>query len=305
MRIGLQIPDFEWPGSPQNIGSKLIEIAQTVDRAGFSSLWVMDHFFHDDLDRPEGFMLEGYTTIAYLAAVTQKIKVGVLVTGNIYHYPGVLVKKVTTLDILSGGRAYLGIGNGWYEREARGLGALFPPAPERSRRLETLQIAKQMWQGERSPFKGQYYQLDEPINSPLPLSRPHPPILIGGRGEKRTLLLVAKYADACNFYFGFLAKNTPTRQERYRSSLEEMQRKLDVLKTHCQNVGRPYDEIERTVLCTVWLTPDVMTPADLVESCRELAAMGFQHAILNMPNAHEIEPLEIIGREIIPQVASL
>ncbi|MBI4671446.1 MAG: TIGR03560 family F420-dependent LLM class oxidoreductase [Chloroflexi bacterium] len=303
MRIGLQIPDFEWPGSPQNIGAKLIDIAKTADQVGFYSLWVMDHFFHDE--NPEGFMLEGYSTISYLAAVTHRIKIGVLVSGNIYHHPGILIKTVTTLDVLSGGRAYFGIGNGWYEREARGLGLAFPPAAERSKRLEeTLQIAKQMWRGDTSPYRGEYYQLEEPINSPPPLSKPHPPILIGGRGEKRTLLLVAKYANASNFYFGSLVRNTPERQERYRNNAEQMQRKLDVLQKHCQTVGRPYAEIERTVLCTISLVPDGMSAPDIVEACHALAELGFQHVILNMPNVHEIEPLEIIGQEVIPQVAS-
>lgn len=304
MRIGLQIPDFEWPGSPQNLGPKLIDIAKTVDQAGFYSLWVMDHFFHDE--NPEGFMLEGYSTISYLAAVTHQIKIGVLVSGNIYHHPGILIKTVTTLDILSGGRAYFGIGNGWYERETRGLGLAFPPAPERSQRLEeTLQIAKHMWSVDSSPYRGQYYQLDEPLNRPQPLSKPHPPILIGGRGEKRTLRLVAKYANASNFYFGSLLRDTPERKERYRNNVEQMQRKLSILQEHCKTVGRPYEEIERTILCSLLLSPETMSTAEIVESCHELAELGFQHVIFNMPNVHELKPLEMIGQDVIPRVTDL
>src|SRR5512136_884187 len=167
MKIGLQIDSYDWPGSPQNIGKKLTEIAKTADEAGFSSVWVMDHFFQleegDQLANQS--MLEGYSTISYLAGLTSKVKIGLLVTGNIYRYPGILVKTVTTLDVLSGGRAYFGIGSGWYEREAKGLGVPFPSLRERFERLEeTLQIAKRMWSGDTSPFKGKHYQLDEPIN---------------------------------------------------------------------------------------------------------------------------------------------
>jgi len=309
MKIGLQIYHFDWPGSPRNIGKKLAEIARIADSAGFYSLWVMDHFFqvgqgYGPLEAP---MLEGYSAISYLAAVTQQIKVGLMVTGNFYRHPGILIKTVTTLDILSGGRAYLGIGAGWYEREAKGLGVPFPPVRERVERLEeTLQIAKHMWRGDQSPFKGRYYQLDEPINNPQPLSQPHPPILIGGEGEKKMLRLVAKYGDACNFQLG-----TPLKQyaswlrERYQNRKEDLTRKLDKLKEHCNKVGRSYDDIERTVLGTIKLTPDAMSAEELVEICRELAEMGFQHVIFNMPNVHEIKPVKIIGQEVIPQVADI
>jgi F420-dependent oxidoreductase-like protein len=252
-------------------------------------------------------MLEGYSTVSYLAAVTQRIRLGILVTGNIYRHPGILVKAVTTLDVLSGGRACLGIGAGWFEREAKDLGVPFPPVRERFERLEeTLQIAKQMWRGDHSPFKGRYYQLDEPINSPQPLSRPHPPILIGGQGEKKTLRLVSKYGDACNFYFGSLWKNRSLEdRERYQNNLERMVRKLGILKDHCGKVGRSYDDIERSVLCNITIAPDAMNPTDLVGSCQELGEIGFQHVIVNMPNFHEIEPLRTIGREVIPKVARL
>ncbi|MFB0500915.1 MAG: LLM class F420-dependent oxidoreductase, partial [Candidatus Bathyarchaeia archaeon] len=294
MKIGLQVYHFDWPGSPRNISAKLVEIAKTADNAGFFSLWVMDHFFQvgQGFGPPEAPMLEGYSTISYLAAVTQSIKVGLMVTGNFYRHPGILIKTVTTLDVLSGGRAYLGIGAGWYEREAKGLGVPFPPVRERIERLEeTLQIAKHMWRRDQSPFKGKYYQLEEPINNPQPLSQPHPPILIGGEGEKKMLRLVAKYGDACNFQLG-----TPLKEyalwlrERYQNREEDLARKLNLLKDHCNRVGRSYNDIERTVLGTIKLAPNAMSSTEVVELCQELAEIGFQHVIFNMPNVHEIEP---------------
>jgi len=299
MKIGLQIPNFTWPGSPANLGSKLAEIARTADEAGFVSLWVMDHFFQiGSRDRSMGLgpaedlMLESYSTLSYLAGVTKKVKLGTLVTGVVYRYPGILVKTVTTLDVLSGGRAYLGIGAAWNEREATGLGVPFPPVAERFRRLEeALQIAQQMWSDNNGPYHGRYYQLAETLNSPQPLSRPHPPILIGGTGEKKTLRLVAQYADACNLF----ARMGPA----------TLRAKLDVLKQHCDKVGRDYAAIEKTTLDTVHLAPGQLGAADVIEQCRTLAGMGIQHAIFNMPNVQDITPLEIFGREIIPAVAEL
>jgi F420-dependent oxidoreductase-like protein len=294
MRIGLQIPSFTWPGGAATTASRLADIARTADDAGFASIWVMDHFFQLEgmigpADEP---MLEGYSALAYLAAVTKRAQLGTLVTGVIYRYPGVLVKAATTLDVLSGGRAYLGIGAAWYEREALGLGIPFPPLKDRFERLEeTLQIAKQMWSDDVGPYQGRHYQLAETINSPQPVSKPHPPILIGGMGEKKTLRLVAMYADACNLFV--------------YAGIDVLRHKLDVLKGHCQAVGRPYEEIERTSLGTVHLAEGEMTAAQVIEQCRGLAEAGIQHAIFNMPNVHEIKPLEIFGKEIIPAVAEL
>ena len=309
MKIGLQVYHFDWPGSPRNIGAKLVEIAKAAENAGFSSLWVMDHLFQlggafGPIDAP---LLEAYSAITYMASATKRVKVGVLVTNNIFRHPGVLLKMVNSLDILSGGRAYLGIGAGWYGREAKGLGVPFPSLRERFERLEeTLQIAKHMWRGDRSPFEGKYYQLAEPLNSPQPLSKPHPPILIGAGGEKKTLRLVAKYGDACNLQLG-----TPLKEyalwlrERYQNREEDLTRKLNVLKEHCDKVGRSYDDIERTVLGTIKLAPEAMNPTEVVELCQELAEIGIQHIIFNMPNVHEIEPIKTIGQEVIPQVAGI
>ncbi|HMQ32574.1 MAG TPA: LLM class F420-dependent oxidoreductase, partial [Chloroflexaceae bacterium] len=204
MRIGLQIIRFDWPGAPQNIGERLGEIASSADEAGFASLWVMDHFFQISFSGPpEEPMLEGYTAAAHLAAHSRRARVGVLVGGVQYRHPGILLKTATTLDVLSGGRAYLGLGAGWFEAESRGLGAPFPPLGERFEQLEeTLQIAQQMWRDVDSPFRGRHYQLERPLCRPQPLSRPRPPILVGGEGERKTLRLVAQYADACNLFAG-------------------------------------------------------------------------------------------------------
>lgn len=295
MKIGLQIVSFKWPGSPANTGAKLAEMAKTADEAGFASLWVMDHFFQLDMAQfgmtPADPMLDSYTTLGYLAAVTRQIRLGAMVTGVVYRQPGHLIKIVTNLDVLSGGRANLGIGAAWYEREAQGLGLPFPPLAERFERLEeTLQIAKLMWSGEVKPYQGKYYQLAEPINNPPPLSKPHPPILIGGSGEKKTLRLVAQYADACNLFVF--------------AGVDEIARKLDVLKRHCDEVGRPYGEIERTALGIVHLGPGGMSPAELIDMCQGLAKVGIQQFIFSMPNDFEITPIETVGREVIPAVAA-
>jgi F420-dependent oxidoreductase-like protein len=253
----------------------------------------MDHFFQIEyVGATEEPMLEGYSALSYLAGVTERAKLGTLVTGVIYRHPGILLKTVTTLDVLSGGRAYLGIGAGWFERESKGLGVPFPPVSERFERLEeTLQIAKQMWSGEVAPYEGKHYHLAETLNSPQALTKPHPPIMIGGMGEKKTLRLVAKYADACNLF----AYAGP----------EVLRQKLDILQGHCEDVGRDYEEIERTALGTVSLGPDGMTAEEVIEICQELNDAGIQHLIFNMPNVHEIKPLETFGERIIPAVAGL
>jgi F420-dependent oxidoreductase-like protein len=290
MHIGLQLTSFDWPGGTSELSPRLAEVARTAEDAGFASLWIMDHFFQLPEWGPiESSVLESYTTLGYLAAITKNIRLGALVAGVIYRNPGILVKMASTLDVLSGGRTYFGIGAGWYEREAHGLGAPFPPLVERLERLEeTLQIVKQMWSDEVKPYRGKYYQLAEPHNHPQPLTRPHPPIMIGGNGEQRTLRLVAQYADACN-----LLVLPP----------EAIRRKLERLKRFCEEVGRPYDEIEKTSLNEIYRTPDTRTVRDIIGLCRSLADAGIEHVIVNMPNAHELRPLEIFGREVVPIVA--
>jgi len=291
MRIGLQIPSFTWPGGAEAIGPKLAGIARTAEDAGFYSIWVMDHLFQIPMVGPaEQEMLEGYGALSYLAGLTRSVRLGTLVTGITYRHPGVLAKSVSTLDVLSGGRAYLGIGAAWFDREHEGLGIPFPPLGERFERLEeTLQIIQQMWSEQSGPYEGRHYRLNETLNVPQPLTRPHPPILIGGLGERKTLRLVAEYGDACNLFL-FIG-------------MQELRRKLDVLARHCEALGRPLDEIERTTLGTVHLAPSGTTPKAVIETCRELAAMGVQQAIFNLPNLSEVEPLEVFGREIIPEVA--
>ncbi len=293
MKIGLQIPNFTWPGGAAAIAGKLAEIAQTANQAGFYSLWVMDHFFQIGVVGPaENAMLESYSTLAYLAGLTHNVKLGALVTGVIYRHSGLLAKTVSTLDVLSGGRAYLGLGAAWYEREALGLGVPFPPLKERFERLEeTLQIIHQMWSADNGPFHGRHYQLAETINSPQPLSRPHPPILVGGGGEKKTLRLAARYADACNLFA--------------RADAEALRAKLEVLKQHCREAGRPYDEIEKTALGTAYLAPGQASAEDILRQCRALAALGFQQVIFNMPNVQALTPLQVFGDAIIPAVRDL
>ena len=293
MKIGLQIPRFTWPGGPLALASKLAEIAQAAEEAGFASIWVMDHYFQlpglGDVSEP---MLEGYSALNFLAAVTKRVRLGTLVAGVIYRHPAFLIKQATTLDVLSGGRAYFGVGAGWFEREARGLGFPFPSVKVRFEWLEeTLQLTRQMWSGNEEPFEGQHFQLAEPLCQPMPLSTPHPPILIGGMGEQKTLRFVAQYGDACNLFL--------------RAGYETLKHKLAVLQAHCDDVGRPYEEIERTTLGTVHLAPDEMEPDEVLEICRRLADLGFQQAIFNMPNVHNIEPLERFGQDIILAAASL
>jgi F420-dependent oxidoreductase-like protein len=291
MRIGLQIPSFTWPDGPANLRATLAEIVKTADEGGFYSLWVMDHFFQiQGVGPAENEMLESYSTLSYIAALTKNAKLGTMVTGVIYRYPAILVKTVSTLDVLSGGRAYFGVGAAWFEREALGLGVPFPPVAERFELLEeTLQIAHQMWAEDIRPFQGKHYQLAETMNHPQPLTRPHPPILIGGMGEKKTMRLIAQYGDACNLFA--------------RMGHDVVQQKLDALKAHCDNLGRDYNTIERTTLDTAYLAAGQQTAADIIQECRQLADLGIQQAIFNMPNVHEITPLEIFVNEIIPAVA--
>lgn len=291
MKIGLQIPNFTWRGGPAQIQGTLAQIARAADDAGFYSLWVMDHFFQIRLLGPhENDMLEGYSTLGYLAALTRRVKLGTMVTGVTYRYPGILVKTATTLDVLSGGRAYFGIGAAWNEQESRGLGTPFPPIGVRFELLEeALQIAKQMWSADNGPYHGKHNHLEETLCSPQPLSRPHPPILVGGGGEKKTLRLVAQYADACNLM----------------GSRETVSAKLAILKQHCSALGRDYGSIEKTTLGVADLQPGKMGAKDLIAQCQGLAAVGVQQAIFYIPTVHEIKPLEVFGREIIPALADL
>jgi F420-dependent oxidoreductase-like protein len=292
MRLGLQINDFKWPGGDAAIGPTFAEIVQRAEAAGFSSAWVMDHFYQIGfIGPPEDPMLEAYTALSYAAGVTSRIKLGAMITGVTYRYPGVLVKQLTTLDVLSGGRAYLGIGAAWNEREHHDMGAPFPPIAERFERLEeTLQIALQMWSGEVKPFNGKHYQLPEPTCRPLPLSKPHPPIMVGGSGERKTLRFVARYGDACNLF--------PT---------PELPHKLDVLKAHCEAEGRAYEEIEKTVLTNLNMekADEHGTPVErAIPRLGEFAALGIDQVILALPDVYDPHAFDIF-EQVVPETMGM
>jgi F420-dependent oxidoreductase-like protein len=290
VQIGVQIPDFTSPGGPARLGADLATVARTADDAGFSFIAVMDHFFQiGAIGPPEREMLEAYTTLGYLAGITSRANLLTVVTGTVYRHPGILAKIVTTLDVLSGGRAWLGIGAAWNEEESRGLGIPFPPVAERFERLEeTLQICLQMWRGDETPYQGRHYQLARPLNSPQALSAPHPPILIGGGGERKTLRFVARYAQACNLFPG-----------------PDLARKLDVLRAHCDAEGRDCDEITKTCYFIFDVGEKGEKTGEIVDRLGQLAEMGFQAAIGAVANVWDVTPLEIIGSEVIPAVAAL
>ncbi|HTX00966.1 MAG TPA: LLM class F420-dependent oxidoreductase [Acidimicrobiales bacterium] len=290
MRLGLHVPDFTWPGGPPALGRDLAEVASLADDVGFDRLSVMDHVWQiAHRGPPEHEMLEAYTTLGYIAGQTRRISLLTLVTGVVYRPPGLVAKAVTTLDVLSGGRAWLGIGAAWNEEESRGLGLPFPPLAERFERLEeALQICLQMWSGGEGPYDGRHYHLARTLNSPQSLTRPHPPILIGGSGERKTLRLVARYAQACNLFGG-----------------PELVRRLEVLQEHCEREGRPYDEIEKTVMYPFDVGERGEHAGRIVDELGQLAALGVQVAHGSVERIYERAPLEVIGNEVIPAVAEL
>jgi F420-dependent oxidoreductase-like protein len=305
MKIGIGITHFPWPAD--EIGPIVTRLAQTADEAGFDSLWVMDHFFQIRMSGlpPESPMPEAYATLAFLGGLTKRIRLGTLVTSVAYRHPGVLIKAVTSLDVLTGGRMIFGVGAGapWNIPpggrgavfEAEGLGIPFPSLAERFERLEeVLQIAHQMWRGDERPYQGQHYQLARPLNEPNALQRPHPPILIGGGGERKTLRLVARYADACNL---FDLPNTEFRQN--------LEHKLDVLRSHCKEAGRDYAEIEKTVTSTIDLGEDPQKGlATLTSHLRELAAIGIDHVLVAPNKAWDHATLEAVAG-ILPEVHAI
>jgi F420-dependent oxidoreductase-like protein len=290
MRLGLHVPDFTWPGGPPALGGELAKVALTADQVGFDRLSVMDHVWQiARRGPPEHEMLEAYTTLGYLAGQTRRISLMALVTAAVYRPPGLLAKAVTTLDVLSGGRAWLGIGAAWNEEEARGLGLPFPPVAERFERLEeTLQICLQMWSGEDRPYDGRYYHLERTLNSPQSLTRPHPPILIGGSGERKTLRLVARYADACNLFGG-----------------QDLEHKLEVLREHCEAEGRPYEQIEKTVTYAFDVGEHGERASQIVDDLSRLAELGIDVAHGAVARVFERRQLEVIGNEVIPAIAKL
>jgi alkanesulfonate monooxygenase len=290
MEIGLHVSNFTWAGGPQALASDLARVAATAEENGFAKLSVMDHLWQIHMiGPPEQEMLEAYTTLGYLAGRTSKINLLAWVSAVVYREPGLLAKAATTLDVLSGGRAYLGIGAAWFEDEARGLGLDFPSTAERFERLEeALQICLQMWSDDDGPYDGKHYRLASTLCSPMPLTQPHPPILIGGAGEKKTLRLVAKYAQACNVFA------TP-----------ELPHKLDVLRAHCTDVGRDYDEIEKTVMGPLDPGPDGDKIDDLVAQLSHFAELGITHYHGSVPNVAELTPLELLGKHVVPAAAEM
>jgi F420-dependent oxidoreductase-like protein len=266
MRISVSLTNYSWPDGPGGLGSQLARVVRAAEAAGLDTVWVPDHLLQvAPGSPPDAEMLEAYTTLGFLAGQSARIRLGTMVTAATYRSPGLLVKAVTTLDVLSGGRAWLGIGTGYHEGEALALGLSLPPTAERYERLEeTLRIALQMWTGDVSAFAGAHYRLERPLNSPQSLTRPHPPILIGGMGERKTLPLVARYADACNLF------DIPDGGVTIR-------RKLAVLADACEAIGRPYEQIEKTV--STRLEPDE-TAAAFADRCARLAELGIEHAVV-------------------------
>lgn len=288
MRVGIHVVKFDFPGAPASIGPTLAATAREAEGAGVSVLTFMDHWFQMDrffsADEP---MLEGYTSLGFVAGQTSTMTLGLLVTGITYRHPGLLAKIVTTLDVLSGGRAQLGIGAAWYEREHQALGVPFPPVSERFERLEeTLQICLQMWSDNNGPYNGRHYQLAETLCSPQPISSPRPRILIGGSGEQKTLRLVAKYADACNIF---------------ATSLDEVTHKFAVLDRHCETENRDPATISRTIL-------GLGNPFDNVDQfLNDMAAyarIGVDLVDL-MPVGDPVEFVRRAGEELIPALAEL
>lgn len=299
MKVGLQISSFTWSGGDEAIGETLAGIVRAADDAGFDSIWVMDHFFQigsvGKVDEP---MLEGMTALGFMAAHSRSARLGLMVGGIHYRQAGLWLKAATTLDVLSGGRAWFGIGAAWNEQESRALGFPMPPLGDRFGMLEeTLRLVTAAWQGNngsREAFEGEHYHASELLNSPQALSKPHPPILVGGGGERRTLKLVAKYADACNV-FG--------------TDPDQLKHKYDVLRRHCETVGRDYDSIEKSLLTAVSITSDgarrSLTPDAMVQRLGRTTEVGAQHAIFSVRNVEDLSKLELIGRDVIPQLRGL
>jgi F420-dependent oxidoreductase-like protein len=288
VKLGLHLPRLTYPGGPPTLADDLARIVATAEEAGFDRISMMDHVWQIGPHGPvEQDMLEAYTTLGFLAAHTSRVKLLTLVTGVTYRDPGLLAKMVTTLDVLSRGRAMLGIGAAWNEEESLGLGLFFPPTAERFERLEeALQICLQMWSGDESPYNGTHYRLGRTLNSPQSLTRPHPPILIGGGGEKKTLRLVAKYAQACNLFPG-----------------PELPHKLDVLREHCEREGRPYDEIEKTAVFFFDPGPNGERVDETLTGLRQMADLGIQVAHGRVENVHELTQLTVLGEKVIPAIA--
>lgn len=300
MRLGLWFSNYRGQGDQESLGDTFATIAQRAERAGLSSLWVPDHFLVPaQFGNPDENIVEAWSTLAFLAGRTNQIKLGTMVTGVTYRYPGILLKTATTLDVLSHGRTYLGLGAAWYQEEHAAYGVPFPSTAERFELLEeTLQIAHQMWSSDDvKPYSGKHYQLAHPNNAPRAIQQPHPPLLVAGGGERKTLRLVAQYADAWNFPLPG-PKDFPV-----------FQQKLAVLRDHCHTLGRPYEEIEKTSLSYLHITRDgrngTMTPDAAIAFFAALADQGVDHAIFSLANIRDLEPFDLLTTVIVPQVSKL
>lgn len=293
MKLGLHIPSTTWRGGPPALRKNLLRIVETADRVGFDAICVVDHVWQSPhMGGPLQSEIEAYTTLGFIAARTESVRLMTLATAASYRPPGLLAKMVTTLDVLTGGRMLLGIGAGDYPEEAEGLGLAYPSLRERFEILEeTVKVCLQMWEGEHGdeqPFAGQHVRLTRALNVPQSLSRPHPPILIAGRGERRTLPLVARYADACNL--------PPS---------PDLPRQLDLLRRLCDEAGRDYDRIEKTAPFAFDVGEDGSKVHEVVEQLRWLSGIGIQTVLGWVVGVDRITPLEIMGREVIPAVAEL
>ena len=296
MKFGLQVSSFTWPGGGPELGSTLARVVRTADEVGFDSIWVMDHLFQiRGVGRAEEPMLEGWTALGFIAAHTRRARIGLMVGGIHYRHPGIWVKAATTLDVLTGGRAWLGLGAAWNRQESEGLGFDFPPLGVRFEMLEeTLRIAHEMFEGElgsRRAVAGKHFQPTHLLNSPQSISRPRVPIMIGGGGEQKTLRLVAQYADASNVFGG----------------PEHIHRKWQILQHHCEAVGRPFEDIERSTLqgnlnVTREGGAGAQTPAQIVDYYGELADVGAQHVLFSVKDVHETDRLELLGSTVLPQL---
>ncbi len=290
MRFGFHFLDFTQPGEPESLPGLIRQSAQVAEQSGASWFSVMDHYFQmEHFQTAHDPMLEGYTTLGFLAGVTERMKLGTIVTGVTYRHPALLAKIVTTLDVLSGGRAFLGLGAAWYEREHLALGVPYPPISERFERLEeALQIALQMWSDDEGPYDGKHYQLAETISQPRTIQRPHPPIVIGGSGERKTLRMVAQYADATN-----LIVPDP----------ETAAHKLAVLREHCDALGRDYDAIEKTVQGS--RMDPVADPDAFLALAEGFAAQGVEHMQFGLPHPDPVGYVEKFAETVAPRLTQI
>ncbi len=292
MQIGLHVPVFAWPGGPEALADHLANVARAAEDAGFGQITVMDHYFA--LAPDDGYrlpMLEAYTALGFIAGVTSRIRLGVQVTGVTYRYPGYLLKQISTLNVLSKGRAFFGIGAAWFEKEHHAFGIPFPPLKERFERLEeVLQLAHQAFAGDSRPFRGKYYQLEEPLLSPMPVSKPRPRIQVGGSGERKTLRMVAQYADACHVF---------------AADPDGVRAKLGVLREHCAKLGRDEAEIEKIGGLRPNISPDGSNIDEIRAQVAALGEAGFDMVTMGLPDVYNLKLIQLFGEKVIPRVAGV